>query len=93
MVVTETTSLHPRQVLALSFLERVLSDKPYQTVENKPEAQQNALGLLNMKERAELIEAQYQLESRTESPNRGTLIQLILPLPKNQFDIDDEDLI
>ncbi len=57
-----------------------------------PEAQQNALGLLNMKERAELIEAQYQLESRTDSPNRGTLIQLILPLPKHLFESDDEDL-
>ncbi|MBN1994128.1 MAG: GAF domain-containing sensor histidine kinase [Anaerolineae bacterium] len=38
-------------------------------------------GLLNMRERAELIEAELSIESRTEAPNRGTIIRLVLPLP------------
>ncbi|MBN1218543.1 MAG: GAF domain-containing protein [Anaerolineae bacterium] len=37
-------------------------------------------GLLNMRERAELIEAHLQINSRTEPPNRGTTIRLSLPL-------------
>jgi signal transduction histidine kinase len=40
-----------------------------------------SFGLLNMRERAELIEAELHIQSRTEMPNRGTTIQLILPLP------------
>jgi signal transduction histidine kinase len=36
-------------------------------------------GLTNMQDRAALIEAQFSLESRTTSPNRGTVVQLILP--------------
>ena len=38
-----------------------------------------SFGILNMRERAELIDAEFQIESRTTPPNRGTLIQLILP--------------
>jgi signal transduction histidine kinase len=38
-------------------------------------------GLLNMRERAELIEAQLHIESRTEAPNRGTTVRLVVPLP------------
>ncbi len=37
-------------------------------------------GLLNMRERAALIEADLQINSNTTPPNRGTAIQLILPL-------------
>jgi signal transduction histidine kinase len=40
-----------------------------------------SLGLLNMRERAKLIEAELRLESHTEPPNRGTIVQLILSLP------------
>lgn len=40
-----------------------------------------SFGLLNMRERAELIEAELHIQSRPEAPNRGTTIQLILPLP------------
>ena len=42
--------------------------------------QRGSLGLLNMRERARLIEAELRLESRSEPPNRGTIVQLILPL-------------
>jgi signal transduction histidine kinase len=34
-----------------------------------------------MRERAELIDAELQIESRLTPPNRGTLVQLILPAP------------
>lgn len=51
--------------------------------------QRGSLGLLTMRERAKLIEAELRLESRTEVPNRGTIIQLILPLP-SQVDIAAE---
>jgi signal transduction histidine kinase len=40
-----------------------------------------SFGLLNMRERAQLIEAELHIQSRLEPPNRGTTIQLILPLP------------
>ena len=40
-----------------------------------------SFGLLNMRERAELLEAELHLESRTEAPNRGTTVRLSLPLP------------
>ena len=40
-----------------------------------------SFGILNMRERAVLIDADFQIESRTTPPNRGTAIQLILPLP------------
>ena len=38
-------------------------------------------GLLNMRERAELIEADFNIESRTEAPDKGTTIYLSVPLP------------
>jgi len=38
-------------------------------------------GLLNMRERAELIEADFNIESHTEAPDRGTTIYLSVPLP------------
>jgi signal transduction histidine kinase len=38
-------------------------------------------GLLNMHERAELIEADFSVESRTESPDKGTTVYLSVPLP------------
>ena len=38
-------------------------------------------GLLNMQERAELIEADFNMESRTETPDRGTTVYLSVPLP------------
>ncbi len=40
-----------------------------------------SFGLLNMRERAQLIEAELHLQSRLEAPNRGTTIQLTLPPP------------
>lgn len=40
-----------------------------------------SFGLLNMRERAQLIEAELHIQSRSEAPNRGTTIQLILPPP------------
>jgi signal transduction histidine kinase len=40
-----------------------------------------SFGLLNMRERAQLIEAELHLQSRTEPPNRGTIIQLTLAPP------------
>lgn len=39
-----------------------------------------SLGLLNMRERAQLIEADLQIQSHSEAPNRGTSIQLTIPL-------------
>jgi signal transduction histidine kinase len=50
-------------------------------VEEKSKDPKRHFGLLNMRERAELIEAELQIESRTEAPNRGTTIRLFLPLP------------
>ena len=41
----------------------------------------SSFGLLNMRERAVLIDAELQIESVTEPPNRGTLVQLILSIP------------
>ncbi len=41
----------------------------------------SSFGILNMRERAELIDAELQIESRPTPPNRGTLVQLILPVP------------
>jgi signal transduction histidine kinase len=38
-------------------------------------------GLLNMRERAELIEADFSIESRTEPPDKGTTVYLSVPLP------------
>jgi signal transduction histidine kinase len=38
-------------------------------------------GLLNMRERAELIEADCNIESRTEPPDKGTTVYLSVPLP------------
>ncbi len=40
-----------------------------------------SFGLLNMRERTELIEADLKIHSRTTAPNRGTVIQVTLPLP------------
>lgn len=40
-----------------------------------------SFGLLNMRERAALIDAEFQIESRIDPPNRGTVVQLILPAP------------
>jgi signal transduction histidine kinase len=40
-----------------------------------------SFGLINMRERAQLIEAELHVQSRQETPNRGTTIQLILPPP------------
>lgn len=40
-----------------------------------------SFGLLNMRERAQLIEAELHIQSRTEAPNRGTTIQLTMPPP------------
>ncbi len=40
-----------------------------------------SLGLLNMRERAHLIEAELQIHSRVQLPQRGTLVQLRVPLP------------
>jgi signal transduction histidine kinase len=43
--------------------------------------ERGSFGILNMRERADLIEADLRIESRVDSPNRGTTIQLRLPLP------------
>jgi signal transduction histidine kinase len=40
-----------------------------------------SFGLLNMRERAQLIEADIKIHSRPEAPHRGTTVQLSLPLP------------
>ena len=40
-----------------------------------------SFGLLNMRERAVLIDAKLQIESLTDPPNRGTVVRLILPPP------------
>lgn len=42
---------------------------------------QGSFGILNMRERADLIDAELLIESRPTPPNRGTSVQLILPLP------------
>lgn len=44
-----------------------------------------SLGLLNMRERAHLIEADLQIHSRTQPPHRGTLIQLKVPRPASSI--------
>jgi signal transduction histidine kinase len=46
--------------------------------------QRGSFGVLNMRERAALIEAELHIESSTEMPNRGTLIQLVLPFPPEE---------
>ena len=43
-----------------------------------------SFGILNMRERAKLIDAELHLESRTESPDRGTVVRLILALPSER---------
>lgn len=40
-----------------------------------------SFGLINMRERAQLVEAELHIQSRQDAPNRGTSIQLILPPP------------
>lgn len=40
-----------------------------------------SFGLINMRERAQLIEAELHIQSRQDAPNRGTTVQLILPSP------------
>jgi signal transduction histidine kinase len=40
-----------------------------------------SVGLFNMRQRAALIEAELEIESRSEPPNRGTSIQVALPWP------------
>jgi signal transduction histidine kinase len=40
-----------------------------------------SFGLINMRERAQLVEAELHIQSRQDTPNRGTTIQLILPPP------------
>jgi signal transduction histidine kinase len=40
-----------------------------------------SFGLLNTRERAQLIEAELHIQSRTEAPNRGTVLQLTLAPP------------
>jgi signal transduction histidine kinase len=44
-----------------------------------------SLGILNMRERAHLIEADLQIQSRIQSPQRGTLVQLNIPLPTSSL--------
>jgi signal transduction histidine kinase len=63
------------------FIVTVRDDGTGFDVGKKSEGQTRHFGLLNMRERAELIEAELQIESRTEAPNRGTTVRLILPLP------------
>jgi signal transduction histidine kinase len=41
-------------------------------------------GLLNMRERAALMGAELKIDSRTTPPQRGTTVQLILPLPTEE---------
>lgn len=41
-----------------------------------------SFGMLNMRERAQLIEAEVQIQSRMEAPNRGTTVLLSVPLPR-----------
>ncbi|MDX1521462.1 MAG: GAF domain-containing sensor histidine kinase [Anaerolineae bacterium] len=53
--------------------------------------QKGSLGLLNMRERAGLIEADLYIISKTESANRGTIVRLILPLPAEEKAKHSED--
>jgi signal transduction histidine kinase len=48
-------------------------------------AKQMSFGLQNIRERAALIEAELQIESRTKMPNRGTVIRLTLPWSSEQM--------
>ncbi len=43
--------------------------------------QRGSFGLLNMRERARLIDGHLDIQSRTEPPNQGTTITLKVPLP------------
>jgi two-component system sensor histidine kinase DegS len=40
-----------------------------------------SIGLLNMKERAELLEGHVEIQSSTASPGAGTKVILSVPLP------------
>jgi signal transduction histidine kinase len=42
-----------------------------------------SFGMLNMRERAQLIDAEVQIQSRMEAPNRGTTVLLSVPLSGN----------
>jgi signal transduction histidine kinase len=49
--------------------------------------QRGSFGLLNMRERARLIDGHLSVQSSTEPPNRGTTIKLSVPLPPlNKYD-------
>jgi signal transduction histidine kinase len=49
--------------------------------------QRGSFGLLNMRERARLIDGHLSVQSSTEPPNRGTTIKLSVPLPPpNEYD-------
>jgi signal transduction histidine kinase len=52
--------------------------------------QRGSLGLLNMRERAQLIDGKLILESRPEPPKRGTSVRVILPLSAKQKSSPDE---
>jgi signal transduction histidine kinase len=41
---------------------------------------QGSFGMLNMKERAEMIDGKLMVESRTSQPNRGTSVTLSVPI-------------
>jgi signal transduction histidine kinase len=43
-------------------------------------ARRGSLGLLNMRERAEIIGGVLRISSRTEPPNRGTMVRVDVPL-------------
>jgi signal transduction histidine kinase len=75
------------------FIVTVRDDGTGFDVSKKSEDQKRHFGLLNMRERAELIEAELQIESRPESPNRGTTIRLILPLPADDSSKQQVDSI
>ena len=40
-----------------------------------------SFGMLNMRERARLVDGNFTIQSNTEPPNRGTTITLRVPLP------------
>jgi signal transduction histidine kinase len=63
------------------FIVTVRDDgRGFDVSEKRDNYQVGHFGFLNMRERAELIEAELRIESRTEAPNRGTTVYLTLPL-------------
>jgi|GEM_PF-575111 len=53
---------------------------------DKADGKRASFGIGNMREQAQAIGAKLRIDSRTEAPNRGTVVELILPWPSKEED-------